>query len=316
MRENITQIDCQGLAGYSYLGLYDIGLPASKAGKDEYNWLNLMLSKFLGEKCLMVSAVELKNAPETSFVKSIYNSIFNCSDKLDKYIAAISLNALHSRSLPPKPIFQSLQWNSDSPPSSFSRLAVLINALERLSSNLHFQTLEKFPLPRLDLKQEALLCPYGSKIKGLRGERRSLIGIERDCLENKKKQNLKRSTLGKAEENEPISRTILYEIAEYHRVSHEDIIFKQVVPIPGRLKELRLLIGKGQDELAQEFDLLSGSFFDLLEKATAVPADKIIFIYKRYAKILEGKLVSFESLLDILETEKLANASQIGGIRP
>lgn len=305
--KSITALGNKNFTNYNYVALFDLGRNEDCFDPQEFVLIRHCLDQFKKGQCHMLSSAELAREPENS--QLFYDSIFKNPDNIKSYVAAANTNDPLKPGLPSKAVYQTIQ-KDPAKAAPLSYLEALSESLQQLQYKLDYRDLEGFPLPGQNLKERSLRCSFGSRIEQLRGDR-SVLGVQQDSEDTPDKPTVKRNSLRNAEKSKLVSKSILKNIAAYYDVQYDSIILKQVVPKLGELKRIREKdIKADKDQLAEQFKLCSAHFFDLMENASIIPADKIRFIYKRYGELLEEQqkeVPPFSDLLDLSATKALAN---------
>lgn len=307
---DIAKFGPNDLTEYRYVALFDLGRHAKKVHRNEFDLICAGLARFMHEECLIVLNSELRDAPEDSFIKSIYH-IFGSPGKMETFVGIATVVPEINDRILLRPVYHELKW-SDRDTSRYPCFAALNLCLKKLHANLIYSSLEEILLPVQLSKQQPMACPYGTEIKNRRENLGSINEVGNRPVPGVDKP-LGRTTLSSAENNEPISLAKMEDLARFFDVSVQSITFEKIVPNRNRLIELREETGLDKDKLAHSMGLASGRFFDLLEDASCVPAETMRFVYRQFQNILEqlrkmpGTNFKFTDLMDISATEALAS---------
>ena len=307
---DLASFNPNDFAKYQYVALFGLGKYAKEVSINELYLIKANLARFMTDKCLVVSAMELDATPKDSFIRILFDTTFSPSPELEAYVAIATVFPGVNEQLHLTPEYQKLEWDSDSP-SRYPICDALNQCREHLRAKVIYSSLEEIKLPFQLSKQQPMACPYGAKIKEMRGSK-SIFQICQEKVPLKTGTGtfqLARTTLTQAENNEPITLEKLKDIACYFNVPVSAITFEKVVPCQRCLQELRAQTGMDKESLAHIMGLPSGYFFDLLETAESVPSEKMRFIHKQFIQILKlkNKDLKFGSLLNISATEALAS---------
>jgi len=287
------------LVGHRYVALFGMGEHADKVPENEFDLLCVGLANFMNEECLIVLDSELKDSPTGSFIKSIYH-LFDTPPAKEAFVGIATIfPGINDRFLL-NPIYHELKW-SDDDTSRYPRYNALNQCLEHVHASLTYSSLEQVPLPELPHASQGLVIPNGKRITTLR--KKDELSLTEVGCQPTAKGPIDRKTVSKAEKSEPITRDVMEHIAEVFSKPFNRVVYEKIAPPKGRFRELRLETGRTKDELAKEFGLPSALVFDLLESATCMSADRLFFFYYHYKKILGGKELSFESLIDFSRTD-------------
>jgi hypothetical protein len=301
MSKHFACFNRSDLAQYRYIALFGMNTHSDEVPTLEFDLLCARLASFLKDDCLMLLDSELKDLPEDSYIRSVYR-IFDNPPKKAAFVGIATVSpGINDRFLL-NPVYHELKWDDDDS-SRYHRYNALNQCLEHLQASLTYSSLEQVPLPELPHASQELVIPNGKYIATLRknaGMSMEEVGCQRT---ETGLPTADRKTISKAEKNEPITRDVMEHIAEVFSEPYNRVVFKKIVPPKGRFRELRLESGRTKDELAKECGLPSSLVFDLLESATCLSAERLIFFYYHYKKILGEKKLSFESLIDFYRTD-------------
>jgi len=299
MSKHFACFNRNDLAQYRYIALFGMNTHSDEVPTLEFDLLCARLANFLKDDCLMLLNSELKDLPEDSYIRSVYHIFDNPPKKVAFVGIATVFPGINDRFLL-NPVYHELKWNDDDS-SHYHRYNALNQCLEHLQASLTYSSLEQVPLPELPHASQGLVIPNGKHIATLR--KKAELSLTEVGCQPTAKGPIDRKTISKAEKSEPITRDVMEHIAEVFAEPYNRVVFEKIVPPKGRFRELRLETGRTKDELAKEFGLPAALVFDLLESATCLSADRLLFFYYHYKKILGEKKLSFESLIDFPLTD-------------
>lgn len=291
---DLSSFDSNDLEVYDYLAL--IGLAGQEIGQDELNLMRAALSRFMSKNCLVVISSELAQAPNDSYLKSIYKEAFSDAPLPDTYVAVATIYPDVNDRLMFAPVYRSL---SPDPNSRRPFYAALNQSLQRLKFDLAYSSLGAIPLPDLPIAKQPLIIPNK---KAVISQRNALELNQTDFAAH---CTVDRKTISKAENGTLIKEITLKRMAEKLGVPADRLVFNEVVPQRKKLAELRTSTGCTSEELARECGLTLACFFDLIEEADRLPSKVIRFVHHCYEKLLATERLSFASLINLDKTDAL-----------
>lgn len=281
------------LVRHRYVALFGMGRHADQVPANELSLLFASLANFMNRDCLITMDSDLNDAPEQSYIRSIYH-IFDAPPEKEAYVAvATVLPGVNDRILL-NPVYHKLKWGK-SDTSRYPCYNALNQCLEHLYGSLTYSSLDQLILPELPPASQGLVIPNGTRLAALRKDRGMTM---EDVGRERSKQGLptmERKSVSKAEKGEPVTKLVMQHIAEVLKESYSSVVREKATPPKGRFREVRLATGLSPNELAEKFGLPSPFILELLEAAVSIPADKLLFFHYHYKKIL-GEL-SLSSLI-------------------
>lgn len=272
------------LADYKYIALVGLGKQAKSMSTVEFELIRSSLAHFMKDSCYLVHQSDLEKLPNDCFIRSIY-SIFEPHTGNGDYIAISTVLRHVNHRIHLKPAYHSIVA-SDSSSTRYPYYEAINNCLDRLKDDLQITTLEDYPLPNLQPKEKGLLTPKSWLLASLRkkiGSQDDVSGTDISVMIGDKTitDKLSKTTIIKAENYGSLTNRSLMLLAAQHQVSVESIRLNRVVPDTNRIRKAIQSTGLNLQEFANELELESTLFLDLLLDSRVIPTSALRFFHQR-----------------------------------
>lgn len=296
-QKDIESFSPNDLAEYRYIVLIGLNQSANELSPVEFGYIQGSLASFMKEDCYVVMEQQLKNASEDCFIRLIYTDIEpRHSD--DGYIAISTIFNNVNQKVHLNPVYQTIRITDKD--ARYPYYDAINDALDNIQEALYYESLSDFPVPEPKTKSAHSITPFGAKIRSLRKQIGSQEAVSEMTVNG---DSISLETLKSIEQFNATDPGCINIISQILGVTSESISLDQVIPNRAQLIEMRRQTTLSKAELARDFGLHSGFFFDLLEDAPVIPSSTLRFVHSRYKDILNKKKLSAAKLIDTEATE-------------